>query len=64
MRYASVWVKMLKWRWGGPSSTKGPIKTDLHSYSVGPGDREDESWKTEGQIVGRVQGDDWWTVDT
>ena len=24
-------------------------------------DREDETLKTEEQIVGRVQGDDWWT---
>ena len=31
---------------------------------MGTEDREGESWKTEEQMVGRVQGDDWWTVHT
>jgi hypothetical protein len=33
-------------------------------YNLGTKDREGESWKTEEQMVGGVQGDDWWTVHT
>jgi hypothetical protein len=36
---------------GRTSSKKRPIKMDLHSYNVGPKDREQESRKTAGQMV-------------
>jgi hypothetical protein len=61
MRYASAWVKMLKWRWGGPPSTNGPIEMDLCGYNVGP--RGIGKRNLGRQVSGSVQGADWWTVD-
>jgi hypothetical protein len=33
-------------------------------YNVGPKDREDKSWMSESQIVGRLPDDDSWNLDT
>jgi hypothetical protein len=49
---------------GSTPSTNGPIEMHLCSYNVGPQGWEQESWKTKDQVFGRVQGNDWWTVDT
>lgn len=48
---------------GKTSRMKRPVKMDVHNYNMGPKDRELESQKTAGQMVGHFQ-DDLLTVDT
>lgn len=44
-------------------STNEPIEMDPRGYNVGPKDREGEYWTAEYRLMGRLQEDDWWTVD-
>jgi len=53
---------MLKWD-GEDSSTNEPIEIDAHGYNVGHKDRESEYCTAEDRLIGRLQEDDWWTVD-
>ena len=64
MRNADEWAEMLKWRWEGHVAWMDQSKWTLCSYNVGAKDHENESWKTEYQVVGSLQEDDWWTEHT